>query len=155
MFFFLNATLTTYSDTKGMTHRRFFLRAFAGLSVLSLIPALPVTAKAAEEKKKGGGAGYTQFPTLSVFTEMGRMHHGTLSLDLGLYSEDPKLVARIKLYQPRLQDAYITFLQGYAGNLSRSSIVDTDYIGSQLQNTTDRVLGVKGAKVLLGSILLN
>ena len=133
-----------------MNRRKLF-----ALPVLTLAGlAAPVLARA-ETKKKGGGEGYTQFPTINVFTDAGRLRHGSLSVDVGLYSDNPKLVAQIKLYTPRLQDAYVTVLQAYAGDLSRTSLVDTDYIATQLQTATDRVLGVKGARVLLGSILLN
>lgn len=99
--------------------------------------------------------GYTQFPTITVFTDAGRLRHGVMSVDMGLYSDNPKLVAQIKLYVPRLQDAYVTVLQGYAGNLNRTSLVDTGYVAAQLQAATDRILGVTGAKVLLGSIIIN
>ena len=110
---------------------------------------------ASAPKKKGGGVGYTQFATFSVFTEASKRKHGTLSVDMGLYSEDEKLVEHIKLNQPRLQDAYLTRLQAYAGTLNSRALVDTGYITVQLQTATDAILGRKGAQVLLGSILLN
>jgi len=119
----------------------------------SALAALPVAAS--EPKKKGGGTNYTQFRTITVFTEAGKRRHGTLSVDMGLYADDPKLVDLIKVYQPRLQDAYLSRLQAYAGGLNARSLVDTNYVSVQLQTATDQVLGRKGAKVLLGSILLN
>lgn len=132
--------------------RRQFLISAAFTATGSLIaPA----AFASEPKKKGGGEGYTQFKTINVFTAASRRRHGTMSVDMGLYSEDPKLVEQIKLFQPRLQDAYLTRLQAYAGTLNPNSPVDTDFIASQLQGATDSVLGRKGAKVLLGTIILN
>ena len=112
-------------------------------------------AVASEPKKKGGGESYTQFKTINVFTEASRRHHGTLSVDMGLYSDDAKLVEQIKLYQPRLQDAYVARLQAYAGTLNSTALVNTDFIAMQLQTATDAILGRKGAKVLLGTILLN
>ena len=125
------------------------------LTSLSLAGLMPAVALASEPKKKGGGDGYTQFKTINVFTEAGRRRHGTLSIDMGLYSEDTKLVEQIKLYQPRLQDAYVAKLQAYAGTLNSSAMVNTDFIAMQLQSATDSILGRKGAKVLLGTILLN
>ncbi|MFT4074554.1 MAG: Tat pathway signal protein [Asticcacaulis sp.] len=112
-------------------------------------------ALASEPKKKGGGEGYTQFKTINVFTAASRRRHGTMSVDMGLYSDDPKLVDQIKIFQPRLQDAYLSRLQAYAGTLNSTSVVDTDFIAMQLQSATDSILGRKGAKVLLGTILLN
>lgn len=123
---------------------------------LVLTGALSVTSvHAEEEKKKGGGKGYTQFPMISVFTQANASHHGTLSIDMGLYTDDPKLQAQIKVYMPRLQDAYLSRLQTYANGLNPRSLADPDYVSLQLQQATDRVLGHGGAKVLLGSILLN
>ncbi|MGN6422279.1 MAG: Tat pathway signal protein [Asticcacaulis sp.] len=140
-----------------MNRRSLFFHAFRLASALGLAASLAPagSALASEAKKKGGGVGYTQFPTITVFTDAGRLRHGVMSVDMGLYSDNPKLVAQIKLYVPRLQDAYVTVLQGYAGNLNRTSLVDTGYVAAQLQAATDRILGVTGAKVLLGSIIIN
>ena len=131
-----------------MIRRQFLiLTALSGL----ITPA----ALASEPKKKGGGEGYTQFKTINVFTQASRRRHGTLSVDMGLYSENAKLVEQIKLYQPRLQDAYVARLQAYAGTLNSNALVDTGFIAMQLQSATDAILGRAGAKVLLGTILLN
>ncbi len=131
-------------------HRRRFLARLVLSTAFLAGPAL-----ASEPKKKGGGPGYTQFPMLNVFTASQAGRHGNLSLDMGLYAKDPKMVDRIKLYMPRLKDAYISRLQAYAANLTPSSMVDADYLSAQLQAATDAVLGQTGAKVLIGSILLN
>lgn len=131
-------------------HRRRFLAFLALSTAFGAAPGL-----ASEPKKKGGGPGYTQFPMLNVFTAAQGGRHGNLGLDMGLYATDPKMVDRIKLYMPRLKDAYIGRLQAYAANLTPSSMVDADYLAAQLQTATDTVLGQKGAKVLIGSILLN
>ncbi len=140
-----------------MIRRQFLLSSlcFGGTGLTAAIVVPSSLAVASEAKKKGGGEGYTQFPTISVFTQAGRRTHGTLSVDMGLYCADPKFSDTIKLYMPRLRDAYLLRLQNYAGGLSASSLVDTDYISSQLQSATDQVLGRQGAKVLLGAILLN
>ena len=110
---------------------------------------------AADDKKKGGGANYTQFPTITVFTQANAARHGTMSVEVGLYADDPKMTAQIALYQPRLQDAYVTRLQTYAANLNPHSLVDTDYVSAQLQQATNQILGRAGARVLLGSIMVN
>lgn len=125
------------------------------LLALGAAPLALTPAHAEDAKKKGGGVGFTQFPMLTVFTQVSSNRHGTMSVDMGLYANDSKLSAQIKLYQPRLQDAYISKLQAYAANLSAQSLVNTDYISGQLQAATDQILGRKGAKVLLGSVLMN
>jgi hypothetical protein len=125
------------------------------LALAAVTGLIAPAAFASEPKKKGGGENYTQFKTINVFTEASRRRHGTLSVDMGLYCEDAKLVEQIKLYQPRLQDAYVARLQAYAGKLNSTAMVNTDFIAMQLQSATDAILGRKGAKVLLGTILLN
>ncbi len=131
-------------------NRRSLLIALSGCLALANTPA-----HAAEEKKKGGGKGYTQFPLITVFTSANASHHGTMSVDMGLYTDDDKLSGQIKSYMPRLQDAYLSRMQAYAGTLNTRSLADPDLVTSQLQQATDRVLGHTGAKVLLGSVLLN
>ncbi len=153
----MNPILTAPCQTDLMTRRALILKTLSlgGLALSGL--ALPQLAAAADasEKKKGGGVNYTQFPMISVFTGAGANHHGTMSVEVGLYATDAKLTDQIKLNQPRLQDAYVTRLQGYAGNLNAASLVDIDYVAKQLQTVTDQILGRPGARVLLGSILLN
>jgi len=122
---------------------------------LSAAAMAATTVHAEDEKKKGGGKGYTQFPMITVFTQANATHHGTLSIDMGLYTDDTKLQAQIKTYMPRLQDAYLSRLQGYANGMNARSLADPDYVSLQLQQATDKVLGRAGAKVLLGSVLLN
>jgi hypothetical protein len=131
-------------------HRRALL-----VASLSLLFTTSSALAGGAPKKKGGGPGFTQFPMMSVFTRGNGHRHGTLSIDMGLYSDDAKMVDRIKLYIPRLKDAYVRRLQAYAGGLTASSLVDADYLASQLQIVTDQVLGKSGAKVLMGSILVN
>lgn len=137
-------------------HRRTLLTACLATLTCALVSPLPAAAGGhGAPKKKGGGEGFTQFPMLTVFTAGSGHRHGTLSIDMGLYCTDPKMVERIKLYMPRLKDAYIARLQGYAGNLTSNSLADADYLSTQLQAATNQVLGVQGAKVLIGSVLLN
>lgn len=129
--------------------RRNLVIALAGALTAAALPAR------AAEKKKGGGQGYTQFPMITVFTSASAVRHGSLSVDMGLYTDDTKLQAQIKIYMPRLQDAYLSRLQAYASALDSHTLADPDYISAQLQQATDQVLGHGGVKVLLGSVLLN
>ena len=56
---------------------------------------------------------------------------------------------------PRLNAAYVAALQPYALGLSPGQPPNADYVSMVLQRATDQVLGRRGAKVLLGSILAN
>ena len=131
-------------------HRRAFL---SGLAFAATAPS--ARAAADDNKKKGGGLNYTQFPMLNLFTGAASTRHGTMSVEVGLYADDARMTAQIALYMPRLQDAYVSRLQAYASGLNARSMVDTDYVSAQLQAATDQVLGRRGARILLGSIMLN
>ena len=146
--------MTSRPQTPSPLNRRLFCLSFAATGALTGL-ATATSVRADDEKKKGGGKGYTQFPMITVFTQANASHHGTLSVDMGLYTDDAKLQAQIKTYMPRLQDAYLSRLQAYANALNSRSLADPDYVSLQLQQATDRVLGHAGVKVLLGSVLLN
>jgi hypothetical protein len=150
-----------------MIKRRAFLNLGLNLSRLCLTAAYtPLivgasiglntqTALASAPKKKAGGKAYTQLPMIVLSTKSQKSKRGTLSIETGIYAEDPKLVDFIVLHQPRLIDAFISSLQTYAQTLTNTSVANTDYMTTLLQAATDRVIGKKGAKVLLGTVVLN
>ncbi len=130
--------------------RRLLLAALA----LSLL-ATPLTGRAGE-----GGAPETQQPYLplksvAVSIQRGDGRRGVLTVEVGVDVRDPGLRSRIELYQPLLSSAFVSALQPYALGLSPGQPPNADYISLTLQRETDRVLRRKGARLLLGSILLN
>lgn len=130
------------------------------LTLIFALPAAigPLAARAApqaDEKKKGGGISYIQFRTLTatVFRADGR--RGVLTVEAGVDIPDASLRARANISQPRLRAAYIQFLETYAGGLPPGSPPDADYIARALQAQTNQVLRQPGARLLLGTILIN
>lgn len=131
--------------------------------LLALILALPATigphaalaAPQVDEKKKGGGISYIQFRTLTatVFRPDGR--RGVLTVEAGVDVPDAGLRARVNITQPRLRAAYVQFLETYAGGLSPGVPPDADYIAHALQVQTNQVLRQLGARLLIGTILIN
>ena len=108
------------------------------------------------EKKKGGGLSYIQFPALTATIVRPTGARGVLTVELGLdVPHDNSLHDRALASEPRLRDAYVRFLQIYASALTPASPPNPDAIGDALQRSTDQVLGRPGAKLLLGTILLN
>ncbi|MFT4090200.1 MAG: Tat pathway signal protein [Asticcacaulis sp.] len=131
-------------------NRRAFLSLAAACSLLPL-PALA----AGPVKKKGGGSSYTQLPMITVFTRSRQSRHGTLTIEMGLDTKDEALRQKIAASLPRLRDAFVRRIQAYALSLTRTSLVDLDYMTLELQAATDEVLQKKGAKVLLSTVILN
>jgi hypothetical protein len=118
-------------------------------------PDVLLAAPEGGEKKKGGGLSYIQFQTLTATLLRGGGRRGVLTVEAGVDVPEAGLRARAAASQPRLRAAYVQFLGAYAGGLSPGSPPDADYIARQLQALTNQVLGRPGAKLLIGTILIN
>ena len=80
---------------------------------------------------------------------------GVLSIDLGLDIPDKALRERTTLVLPRLRAAFIQTVQIYAAGMPQGPPPSVDYLSRELQRQTDVTLGQKGAKLLMGSVLMN
>ena len=116
-------------------------------------PALASAPK--EEKKKGGGASFIQIPTLTATIIRRDGRRGVLTVETGVDIADGGLRARAEASQPRLRAAFTQVLLVYAAGMSPGSVPNADYLSRELQRQTDLVLGKRGAKLLLGTILMN
>lgn len=127
------------------------------LLALALIAALaPGAADAAgTEKKKGGGLTFIQLNTLTSTVIRPDGRRGVLTVETGIDVPDEKLRARAEMLTPRLRAAYVQSLQIYASGMNPTSAPNADQLAIQLQRETDRVLGQKGARLLLGTMLMN
>jgi hypothetical protein len=126
------------------------------LLVLGLI-ALPAFAAAEEkgERKKGGGASFIQIQTMTATTIRPDGRRGVMTVEAGLDIPDGGLRARAEASIPRLRAAYAQVVQSYAAGLPPYGVPNADYIARELQRQTDLVLGRPGARLLLGTILVN
>jgi hypothetical protein len=136
-----------------LARRHFFALIFALPAVAA--PLASRAAQSIEEKKKGGGISYIQFRTLTatIFRADGR--RGVLTVEAGVDVPDPALRDRASISQPRLRAAYVQFLETYAGSLTPGAPPDADYVAHSLQQQTNNVLGRPGARLLIGTILIN
>ncbi|MHB8285995.1 MAG: Tat pathway signal protein [Caulobacteraceae bacterium] len=128
--------------------RRLFLTALA----VALTPGL---ALAAAERKKGGGLSYIQFTTFTVTVRRPAGGRGVLSVDAGVDVADPGLHTRADQSKPILRDAYMRWLTMYGLALPPGAPPNLDQIQAELQRATDRTLGRPGAKLLIGSVMVN
>lgn len=131
-------------------------RAF--LLALAFAPTVAVSgqARAGEpEKKKGGGPNYIQIQTLTgtVIRRDGR--RGVLTVEAGVDVPDRKLHELAEASTPRLRAAYAQVVMTYGGQLGAGSVPNAEYLSRELQRQTDIVLGKPGARLLLGTILVN
>ena len=126
------------------------------LFAAALAAALPRAAAAStDEKKKGGGLTFIQFNTITATVVRGDGRRGVLTLETGIDVPDDKLRERANLVAPRLRAAFVQVLQTYAAGIGPTAPPNADFVASELQKETDRVLGQKGGRLLLGTMLVN
>lgn len=132
-------------------------RRLALAAALALLPAVGGGAGAAvaAEKKKGGGGSFIQIKAISATIMRRDGSRGVISVECGLDVADEGLRIHAQISNPRLRAAFAEFVQGYVGGLPNATLPDADYMSRELQRATDRVLGRRGAKLLLGTILVN
>ncbi|MBA4795554.1 hypothetical protein [Phenylobacterium sp.] len=127
------------------------------MGLLAAFAATPALAAggAEKDKKKGGGLSFIQLATLTATVAGPRGRRAVMTVEAGVDVKDEKLRELADLSQPRLRAAFTQTLQIYASGLGPGDLPDADYIARVLQRDTDRVLGKPGAKLLLGTILIN
>lgn len=126
------------------------------LALAAALALLPVAgAASAAEKKAGGGVTYTAIKAISATILRRDGSRGVISVECGVDIADDALRNLAQISQPRLRAAWAEFVQTYVGGLPKASVPDADYMARELQRLTDKVLGKKGAKFLIGTILIN
>ena len=129
-----------------------------GLIVAALAGALAPTLALAQEKpthKKGGGLSFIQLDTLSAVVTRPNGRRGVMTVECGVDVADAGLHARAAQSTPLLRAAFSDILRTYAAGLPTGAPPNADYLSSALQRQTDMTLGRPGAKLLLGTILVN
>jgi flagellar basal body-associated protein FliL len=124
-------------------------------AVASSLAAGGAASAAETEKKKGGGLSYIQLPALTATVMRPTGRRGVLTVEVGLDVPDTKLHDRAAASTPRLRDAYVRYMQIYAASIPPGGLPNPDAIGSALQRSTDQVLAQPGARLLLGTIMVN
>lgn len=128
---------------------------FAAPALAAAALAAGTAQAAGAERKKGGGPSFLQIPTLTASTVRADGRRGVLTVEAGVDASDPALRERAERTLPRLRDAYNTALGRFAAALRPGYAPDADRLAAELQAVTDRVLGQKGGKLLLGTIIVS
>lgn len=124
------------------------------ITVLLFAPGAAL-ANAEPDKKKGGGASYIQIQPLTATITRRDGRRGVMTVETGVDVGDKALRERADASTPRLRAAYAQVVMAYAAGLSPGAPPNADYIARELQRQTDLVLGRPGARLLLGTILVN
>lgn len=132
------------------------MRRLLTCACFAVLLAAPLASHAGEgeggPKKKPA---YLALSTVAASVQRAGGRRGVLTVEVGLDTPEPALRDKVELFQPYLRSAYLSVLQPYALGLPPGGVPSADYISLTLQRETDKVLGRKGARVLLGTILIN
>ncbi len=134
----------------------------AQLVFLIALLAFPMVSAGPVEASGGGGAKttgpttpYVRMRALNVNILRSSGARTVVTFEVGIFVTDPNLLKRTDASIPRLQAAFGQIVQGYMVGLPTGTIPNADYLAQMLQKETDRVVGQKGAKLLLGTIIIN
>jgi flagellar basal body-associated protein FliL len=121
-----------------------------------LLALTPAAALAAPPKKKSAGSGTTLiFPTLTSTILRPDGRRGVLTVEVVIDAPDEALRARADQSRPLLRDAWNTVLIREGAAMRPGAPPDVERLSRELQKACDRVLGRAGARVLLGSVIVN
>ena len=131
------------------------MRAPGRLIACALLSSTLAGMAAAKGSERLNTATYTTFDALTANVERTNGRRGVLTVQGGLDVTDPALRTRVKVSGPLLRDAYVRTLSVYGASLTPGAPPDIDQIALRLQRATDLVLGRPGARVLLGTVIVN
>jgi hypothetical protein len=134
-----------------MNRRRLIVATLAGMAV----PAIALASDEKAARKKGGGLSYIQLATIAGSVTHANGSHGVMTVEVGIDVPDATLRNRATQSTPRLVAAFADVVRTYASGLPPGALPDTDYLSTALQRQADAVLGRPGAKLLLGTVLVN
>ena len=135
------------------------MRRSAVLAVLAAF-ALATSAGAAGDKKSPvhkitQSASYLMIDPIYTTIMDGDKPQGLLMIGIGLDVPDAALRAQTELSMPVLRDGYVRNLMAFSATSVRAwRQPDVIEIADRLQRVTDRVLGHKGARILLAQVAM-
>ena len=130
-------------------------RLLLALAALAALPPAVAVASGGGEKKKTGGESYIPIQTLTAYTTRPGARRGVMTVDCGLDVPNAALREHVELVLPRLRAAFVQVVQVYAGGLPSGAPPNPDFLARNLQRSADQVLGRKGARVLMGAVIVN
>lgn len=134
-------------------------RRLASLALIALALA-PATARASakadgEKKKKSGSQTYIEMDAVTATIIRPDGHRGVLMVETGIDTPNIAFHDKALLVLPRLRAAYAQTVQIYGAGLAPGLPPNLEYLSRELQRQTDETLGMKGARFLLGSVMVN
>lgn len=133
-------------------------RALLAAPVL-LTPAALATGPALAGAGSGGGAsastsGYLRYPTITATTTRSDGRRGVMTVETGVDVADAHLRHRAELSQPRVRAVFAILVQREAESLLPGGVPNIDRLAAQLQSAMNIILGQRGARLLLGTVMI-
>jgi hypothetical protein len=105
----------------------------------------------------GGGAatgGYVRYPTITATTIRSDGRRGVMTVETGVDAPNAALKLRAEQSQPRMRAVFNILVQREANTLLPGGVPNIERLGAQLQSATNIILGQRGAKLLLGTVMI-
>ncbi len=107
----------------------------------------------------GGGSApadtWVRYPTITGMVARGDGSRGVLTVEAGVDVADPALNLRARQSQPRIRAVFNILVQREANVLLPGRVPNVERLAAQLQSATNIILGQRGAKLLLGSVVVS
>lgn len=132
--------------------RRALLVAPLALAPLALA-ATSVSAEAPSGDAAGAG-GYVRYPTVTATILRPDGRRGMMTVETGIDAPDAALKLRAEQSQPRMRAVFNILVQREANGLLPGRVPNVERLGAQLQSATNIILGQRGAKLLLGTVMV-
>ncbi len=120
--------------------------------------AVPVALAATPALASGGGstsaAGFVRYPTITATTMRADGRRGVMTVETGVDAPDAALKLRAEQSQPRMRAVFNILVQREANSLLPGAVPNVERLGAQLQSATNIILGQRGAKLLLGTVMV-
>lgn len=134
------------------------------LLAIGALPAIVATLSAASPAMAKSEDKDTSIESVTTFIEMEALtvnifrsnyNRGKVEIIINLDIPDQNVRTRAAETMPRLRAAYVQVLTSLLYDLPPRTPPNIEELDAALQRTTDKVLGRRGAKVLLGSVVIN
>lgn len=104
----------------------------------------------------GGGSagGYVRYPTVTATTMRPDGRRGVMTVETGVDAPTAALKLRAEQSQPRMRAVFNILIQREANTLLPGGVPNIERLAAQLQSATNIILGQRGARLLLGTVMI-
>ena len=122
-----------------------------------LVAPLALAATPALASGGGGGGstgGYVRYPTVTASTMRADGRRGVMTVETGVDAPDAALKLRAEQSQPRMRAVFNILVQREANTLLPGGVPNVERLAAQLQSATNIIMGRRGCRLLLGTVMI-